>query len=86
VLTPSAPTTLINFFAFDSGSRNGVRVGVKNVDGDSTADLLVGEGAGNISRVRTFSGGKLNSSNVPNMIDDVVLYSDFASTNGAWVG
>jgi hypothetical protein len=86
VLTPSAPTTLVNFFAFDTTSRNGVRVSVKNVDGDSTADLLVGEGAGNISRVRTFSGGKLNSANVPNLIDDEVLYGDFASANGAWVG
>ncbi|MBX3398738.1 MAG: hypothetical protein KF873_08365 [Gemmataceae bacterium] len=86
VLTPSAPTTLVNFFAFDPTSRNGVRVSVKNVDGDSTADLIVGEGAGNISRVRTFSGGKLNSANVPNLIDDQVLYADFASTNGAWVG
>ncbi len=86
IRTPTAPTTLVNFFAFDSTSRNGVRVAVKNIDGDSTADLLVGEGAGNISRVRSFSGGKLNSSNMPNLIDDVVLYNDFASLNGAWVG
>jgi hypothetical protein len=86
ILTPGAPTALVNFFAFDPTSRKGVRVAVKNIDGDSVADLLVGEGAGNVSRIRSFAGGRLNSSNVPTQLDDQVLFDDFASTTGAWVG
>ncbi len=86
VLTPNTPTTLINFFAFNEDSRNGVRVSAKNIDGDSVADILVGEGAGNIGRVRSFAGGKLDSSSRPTLIDDTILFDDFAATNGAWVG
>ena len=84
--TPEAPTSLINFFGFSSTSRQGVRVAVKNVDGDAIPDLLIGEGAGNISRIRTYAGGKLDAMKSPNLIDDTVLFDDFSSLNGAQVG
>ena len=84
--TPDAPTSLINFFGFSSTSRQGVRVAVKNVDGDAVPDLLIGEGAGNISRIRTYAGGKLDALKSPNLIDDTVLFDDFSSLNGAQVG
>jgi hypothetical protein len=35
---------LINFFAFDPSQRGGVRVTVKNIDGDTFGDLVVGSG------------------------------------------
>src|SRR5262249_37948877 len=39
-------TPVANFFAGDVDSRGGVRVGVKNLDNDNKADLVVGAGAG----------------------------------------
>jgi len=86
ITTPDAPASLINFFGFSDASRQGVRVAVKNIDGDGVPDLLLGEGAGNISRVRTFSGGRLDALKSPNLIDDTVLFDDFSSLNGAQVG
>jgi len=86
ITTPDAPVSLINFFAFTNSSRNGVRVAVKNIDGDGVPDLLLGEGSGNISRVRTFAGGRLDALKSPNLLDDTVLFDDFASLNGAQVG
>ncbi len=86
IITPDAPASIINFFGFSDSSRNGVRVAVKNIDGDGVPDLLVGEGAGNISRVRTFAGGRLDALKTPNLLDDTVLFEDFSSLNGAQVG
>jgi len=34
-----------NFFAGDTTSRNGVRVSVKNLDGDNRADIITGSGS-----------------------------------------
>jgi hypothetical protein len=34
-----------NFFAGDPNNRNGVRVAVKNLDGDALSDLIVGDGS-----------------------------------------
>lgn len=44
-ITPSfGGPFLINFFAFDDRQRGGVRVTVKNIDGDTQGDLVVGSG------------------------------------------
>jgi hypothetical protein len=80
------PTSLLNFFAFNPNLRNGVRVAVKNIDGDATGDLIVSQGPSGLAQIRTFSGGKLSSPGVPNLIDDFYLYGDVGSVLGAWVG
>jgi hypothetical protein len=81
-----APTQLVNLFAFDSSSRDGVRVAVHDINGDGTGDLLVGQGTGQQSRVRTFLVPNTIAGQTPTLIDDQVLYGDFGSLNGAWVG
>ena len=80
------PTQLLNFFAFDSTQRDGVRVAIKNIDGDATADLITAPGTGGQNRIRTFSGGKISSPGTPLLLEDVLLYGDAGSRLGAWVG
>ena len=84
----SSPTVLVNFFAFPDTSRNGVHVAVHDIDGSGTGSLLVGQGAGDQSRVRTYQipSGTSSSSQQPVLVDDQILYGDFGSLNGAWVG
>ncbi len=47
---------LANFFAGDANSRGGIRVAVKNLDGDARADIVVGSGSGAGSRVTAYAG------------------------------
>ena len=75
-----------NFFAFDSTQRYGVRVAIKNIDGDATADIMAAPGNGGQNRIRTFSGGKISTPGNPALIDDFLLYGDAGSRLGAWVG
>jgi hypothetical protein len=79
-----APTQLLNFFAFDSTERNGVRVAIKNIGG--APGVVVGEGSGGPSRIRTFAGNHFSAPGVPAVIDDFFLYGDPSGTLGAWVG
>ncbi len=44
-------TPLANFFGGDLANRSGIRVAVKNLDGDRRADLIVGPGTGSGSAV-----------------------------------
>lgn len=82
----AAPAQLSNFFAYDATQRNGVRVAIKNIDGDATGDIVTGIGRGGAQQVRTFSGGKFGAPNTPALIDNFFLYGDAASRLGAWVG
>jgi len=56
----STLTPLANFFAGDSANRDGVRVAVKDLDGDYRVDLVAGLGPdGTDKAVRTFAGKSL---------------------------
>jgi hypothetical protein len=81
-----APTQLLNFFAGSPNERNGIRVALKDIDGDSIADVLTGAGPGGPARIRTYAGGHFSSPGQPALIDDFILYGDLSGTNGAWVG
>jgi hypothetical protein len=48
-----------DFFAGDVNSRGGVRVAVKDLDGDGKADLITGAGTGAGSRVNGYTGAGL---------------------------
>jgi len=53
-ITP--PTTLYNFFPYESSFRGGVFVGAGDVNGDGFADIITGTGVGGGSRVEVFDG------------------------------
>ena len=54
--SPSVQTPVANFFAGDTANRDGVRVAVKDLDGDYKADVVVGLGSAGTPQVRTFLG------------------------------
>jgi hypothetical protein len=62
-LDEAEPTTpglqLANFFAGDSSLRGGVRVALRDVNGDRRADLLAGSGQNEAARVRVYRAGVL---------------------------
>ena len=47
---------LMNFFAYDSSFRDGVRVEAADLNGDDNADILIGSGTGGAPHVRVISG------------------------------
>jgi hypothetical protein len=53
------PNRTVDFFAGDASNRDGVRLAVKNLDGDDLADLVVGVRAGDGSQVLGYSGTEL---------------------------
>jgi hypothetical protein len=77
----AAPVT--NFFGGDPGNRGGVRVAVKDLDGDARADLVVGDGQGGGSRVTTYAGKDFAGGGAPEMFGiDLVP----GSMGGVFVG
>ncbi len=78
-------TPLANFFAGDPNTRGGIRLAVKNLDGDGIADLVVGSGAGSGSAVTGYLGVLIAANAAappPEFTFDA--YSDF--TGGVFVG
>jgi uncharacterized delta-60 repeat protein/uncharacterized repeat protein (TIGR01451 family) len=68
---------LANFFAGNVHNRGGIRVAAKNLDGDSLADLVVGDGTGAGSRVTGYLGTGLSASPAP-----VFAFDAFPGFNG----
>jgi hypothetical protein len=58
-------TQLANFFAGDTENRGGIRLAVKNLDGDNRADLVVGAGTGAGSRVTAYLGSTIPADGTP---------------------
>ncbi|MBL8866245.1 MAG: DUF4394 domain-containing protein [Planctomycetia bacterium] len=80
-------TPLANFFAYDDTNRSGVRLAVKDLDGDTLADLVTGNGPGVTNRVKFFAGSAIKAAAVgatpPSFNEFDPL---FGSTNGVFVG
>jgi hypothetical protein len=53
----SSPPQVANFFAGNPDNRGGIRVSVKDLDGDARADVVVGDG----SRVTGYFGKDIAS-------------------------
>jgi hypothetical protein len=77
---------IANFFAGDPASRNGVRVAVKNLDGDFRADVMTGAGPGGGSRVQVYTGAELTTTTTPNPSRDGNAFSPFNFADGVFVG
>ena len=57
LLAPASKQTVVgNFFVGDPANRDGVRLAVKDLDGDANADLVVGLGSAGTPQVRAFAG------------------------------
>ena len=57
-------SVIANFFAFNSGHRNGVTVAVGDVNGDGQLDIIAGSGPDDGSEIRMFDGTKIGQSDV----------------------
>jgi hypothetical protein len=77
-------TTLANFFAGDPNLRGGIRVAVKDLDGDSKADIVTGAGDFSGSQVMGFLGSSLTPSGTPTPTFSFDAFPGFA--NGVYVG
>ena len=60
-------TPVANFFGGDVNNRGGVRVSVKNLDGDNLADVVVGSGTGAGSRVTAYAGKSISGATPPEL-------------------
>ena len=61
----STQSTLANFFAGDAANRGGVRVVVKNLDGDAFADLVVASGTDSAPMVTRYAGKSIPREGTP---------------------
>jgi uncharacterized delta-60 repeat protein/uncharacterized repeat protein (TIGR01451 family) len=77
-------TPVANFFAGDPNNRGGVRLAVKNLDGDTRADLVVGSGTGAGSRVTAYQGKSVSAAGTPPPALDFDAFAGF--TGGVFVG
>src|SRR5207248_278372 len=77
-------TPLANFFGGDPNNRGGVRVAVKDLDGDARADLVVGSGSGAGSRVTTYLGKNIAPAGAPPARADFDAFPGFSG--GVFVG
>ncbi|MCZ2342254.1 MAG: FG-GAP-like repeat-containing protein [Bacteroidales bacterium] len=81
-----ASLTIMNFFAGDPNTRAGIRVTMRNLDGDGFADLVTGSGAGLTPEVRVYRGASLVAN--PLNPDLAQVFTPFSQvvTDGVYVG
>ena len=75
---------IADFFAGDVANRGGVRVAVKNLDGDTKADIVVGSGTGGGSKVTSYLGKTIPPADAPPSNFDFEAIAGFAG--GVFVG
>lgn len=73
-----------DFFAFETGLRNGAYVAVGDVDGDGRGDVITGAGEGGGPRVSSFSGRELTAGRQVR-VGDVWAFDPAGNTSGARV-
>ncbi len=78
-------TPIASFFVGgDTTSRGGVRVAVKNVDGDAKADIVAGSGDNQFSRVRIYKGASVGKGE-PTSFQDLNPFNAVLA-DGVYVG
>src|SRR5438067_5208695 len=70
--------TRANFFGGDPNNRGGIRLAVKNLDGDARADLVVGSGTGAGSRVTAYPGNTIAPAGTPSVVADFDAFPGFS--------
>ena len=58
-------SAVANFFGGDPSNRGGIRLAVKDLDGDPLADLVTGSGPGGGSRVTAYRGSRVTQGGTP---------------------
>lgn len=76
---------LANFFGGDPSNRGGVRLAVKNLDGDTRADLLVGGGTGTAGRVTAYAGNSISTTGAPSVLFELNPFPG-AFLGGVFIG
>lgn len=73
-----------NFFAGDVSKRGGIRVTVKDLNGDARGDIVTGAGSEAGSRVIAYSGAAIPAQGTPPELDAFDAFTGF--TGGVFVG
>jgi uncharacterized delta-60 repeat protein len=84
--TIASTAQVANFFAGDTSSRGGVRLAVRDADGDDKADLLAGSGEGEPASVRVYKGLTLLTSATPTADQALDPFGGATLANGVFVG
>jgi hypothetical protein len=85
--TAAVNVPIANFFSGDVNGRGGVRVALKNTDGDRQADLVVGTGGGQASKVRVYPGkNTAGVSGEPTGFTDLDPFGGAVLADGVYVG
>ena len=78
---------IANFFvAGNSADRGGVRVAMKDADGDTRADVVAGSGEGSPARARIYLGANFTSTTEPTTFQDLAPFGGVVLTDGVFVG
>jgi hypothetical protein len=75
-----------NFFAGDTSSRGGVRLAMRDADGDGKTDLIAGSGAGEPAQVRVYKAATLLSSAAPTADQTLDPFNGATLADGVFVG
>lgn len=76
---------IINYFAYDQNQRDGVRVAIKNADGDGVGDIITGPGSGP-PLIRVFSTARFTDQGVPQQLSEQFAFDEPVGRLGAFVG
>jgi hypothetical protein len=83
-LIAGTQTPIANFFAGDTANRGGIRLAIKDLDGDANMDVVTGSGIDGGSRVTTYAGKGVAAQGTPPAALSFDAFPDF--TGGVFVG
>ncbi|OWK36092.1 beta strand repeat-containing protein [Fimbriiglobus ruber] len=82
---PNQPTTLLDFFAFNSNTLDGARPMFVNIEGNAQPDIVVGTG-NEFPEIAAFSGAVSGGPSAPLLLKQTIPFNETFGTWGAWVG
>jgi|GEM_PF-3044856 len=82
----ASASPLADFLAGSVSDRAGVRVAVKNVDGDGRMDIVTGSGVGQAGLVNVYRGSTLRGRAQPPLFQSLSVFGEEAFLDGVYVG